>query len=82
MKYYVYIIFSEKLNKYYTGFTENIETRVDQHNNGISKFTSRGIPWILVFYFEVDSVQKARTLEREIKGRGAKRFLEDKKVIT
>jgi len=35
-----------------------------------------------VFYFEVDSVQEARTLESEIKGRGAKRFLEDKKVIT
>ncbi|MFZ4799636.1 MAG: GIY-YIG nuclease family protein [Bacteroidia bacterium] len=31
MKYFVYIIFSSKLNKYYTGFTENLVIRIAQH---------------------------------------------------
>jgi putative endonuclease len=81
MKYYVYIIFSSKLNKYYTGFTENFDIRLAQHNSGISTFTSKGIPWELVHVFEVISIKEARILEKEIKGRGAKRFLEDKNII-
>jgi putative endonuclease len=81
MKYFVYIIFSSKLNKYYTGFTENLEVRIAQHNSGISTFTSKGIPWELIHSFEVNSINEARILEKEIKGRGAKRFLEDKNII-
>jgi len=81
MKYFVYIIFSSKLNKYYTGFTENLEIRIAQHNSGISTFTSKGIPWELIYFFEVNSINDARILEKEIKGRGAKRFLQDKKII-
>ncbi len=81
MKYFVYIIFSSKLNKYYTGFTENIIIRLEQHNAGISTFTSKGIPWEFIYSFEVNSISEARILEKEIKGRGAKRFLQDKKII-
>ena len=43
MKYYVYlIIISKKLNKYisYVGYTNNIEKRIDFHNNSKgAKFT-------------------------------------------
>ncbi len=81
MKYFVYIIFSQKLNKFYTGFTQDIDTRVEQHNSGISTFTSKGIPWDLVHVFEVENLQIAKNLEQEIKGRGAKRFLQDKNLI-
>jgi hypothetical protein len=35
----------------------------------------------LVHSFEVNSINEARILEKEIKGRGAKRFLEDKNII-
>jgi len=81
MKYFVYIISSSKLKKYYTGFTENLDVRIVQHNSGISTFTSKGIPWELIVFFEVNSINDARILEKEIKGRGAKRFLQDKKII-
>jgi len=81
MKYFVYIIFSSKLKKYYTGFTENLDVRIVQHNSGISTFTSKGIPWELINFFEVNSINDARILGKEIKGRGAKRFLQDKKII-
>jgi putative endonuclease len=81
MKYFVYIIFSSKLNKYYTGFTENLEVRLEQHNSGISTFTAKGIPWVMVYNLEVNSANEARQLEKIIKGRGAKRFLIDKNII-
>ncbi len=67
MQYFVYIIFSKKLNKFYTGFTENIDNRLLQHNSGISTFTSRGIPWELKHFFIVESIQAAKILEKEIK---------------
>jgi putative endonuclease len=81
MKHYVYIIFSIKLNKYYVGFTVDVHNRLNQHNSGISTFTSRGIPWELIYAFETESIEKARVLEREIKGRGIARYLKDKNIL-
>ena len=45
---YVYIIYSASLHKYYIGRTENLELRLQYHNDPIEsrKITSRGIPWI------------------------------------
>jgi putative endonuclease len=80
MQYCVYIIFSEKLNKFYVGFTIDIDNRVIQHNQGISTFTARGIPWKLVHTFFVNDINEARLLEKKIKGRGIKRFLNDNNI--
>ena len=44
-----YILFSEKLNKFYIGACTNIERRFYEHNIGHSKFTSLGIPWKIVY---------------------------------
>lgn len=48
--YYVYIIFSKKLKKKYIGSTSNLKTRLHKHNSRKSKFTSRGVPWCLLYY--------------------------------
>ncbi|WP_188458121.1 GIY-YIG nuclease family protein [Psychroflexus planctonicus] len=44
MKCYTYILFSEKLNKYYIGQNNNIENRIKQHNNQQEKYTKKGTP--------------------------------------
>ncbi len=33
----------------YIGFTSNMKQRLDYHNSGKSRYTSRKIPWILVY---------------------------------
>jgi putative endonuclease len=73
--YYTYIMFSEKLNKYYAGHTENLTKRLVEHNSGKSKFTKAGIPWEIekVFYFHKKA--EAIMLELEIKKRGCERYL-------
>jgi putative endonuclease len=76
----VYIIHSKKLNKFYVGFTTDLEHRLQQHNSGLSTFTSRGIPWEIVHVFHVSSEHEARMLEKKIKGRGIKRFLLDNNI--
>jgi putative endonuclease len=46
---HTYILFSEKLNKYYVGACTDMERRLHEHNIGQSKFTKLGMPWVLKF---------------------------------
>jgi hypothetical protein len=39
--FYLYIIYSSKLDRYYVGYTADIEVRIVQHNSGLSSFTSK-----------------------------------------
>ena len=81
MTFFVYILFSNKLNKYYVGQTEDLERRLIQHNEGESAFTSSGTPWILI-YSEEKSIRKdAILLETKIKKRGIGRYLKDRNLI-
>ena len=82
MKYCVYIIFSESLNKYYCGSTENFVKRLKEHNSSKGNFTSKGVPWKEVITINVDSLSEAMMLENQIKKRGIKRYLEDSKLKT
>ena len=73
----VYILFSDKLGKYYVGQTQDFENRLLHHNTGRTKFTSKGIPWKFVYKLLVDERIEAIRLESKIKRRGIKRFLCD-----
>ncbi|HRN56641.1 MAG TPA: GIY-YIG nuclease family protein, partial [Agriterribacter sp.] len=61
--FWVYIIYSSSLGKYYVGSTENIHKRIDQHNTGRGNFTSKGIPWILIISFRCSDRTEAVQLE-------------------
>ena len=71
---YVYILQSEVDNSFYIGFTENLEKRVEQHNNGESIYTSRKIPWKLVYFEEMSSKTEAIKRERFLKAQKNKIF--------
>jgi putative endonuclease len=73
----VYVLYSHKLSKYYVGCTGQLETRLDQHNNGRNKFTSKGIPWDLIRIFPCENRAKAMQLELKIKKRGIRRYLSE-----
>jgi len=49
--HYLYIIYSEKLNKYYTGESLDPENRLEQHNSRFfpNNFTKAAEDWILKF---------------------------------
>ena len=73
----VYILFSESLNKFYTGQTQDLPRRLLEHNAGKTPFMAAGTPWIIVYTKNVTSRSEAVRLEKFIKKRGAKRFLDD-----
>ena len=51
MPYSIYILYSEKADKYYVGQTSDLEKRVHDHNHPVvnSKYTAKYIPWELCF---------------------------------
>jgi len=81
MNYVVYILFSESFQKFYVWHTGDIEKRVNEHNAGKANFTSKGIPWKLVHFFECSDKSEATRLEMSIKKRGIKRYLQDRNIM-
>ena len=73
----VYILYSQKSSRYYVGQTADIEKRLKRHNSGLVNSTKFGKPWELILSLEVANRKKAILLERRIKKRGAKRYLDD-----
>ncbi len=67
MKYFVYILFSELIQKFYIGQTQNLCERIKRHNSGFEKFTSKGKTWTLKYYTSCESRAEAFKLERKIK---------------
>jgi putative endonuclease len=77
MEFCVYILWSERLGKYYVGSTGNLENRVKRHNKGEEKFTSKGVPWQLIWSECYRTRSEAVQMENKIKKRGIQRFLID-----
>ena len=71
-----YILFSEKLNKYYVGSTTDLDRRLLEHNRGKEKFTSMGCPWVLVYHECFDLLKGARDRERNIKKQKSRQYIE------
>ncbi len=66
--YYIYIIeCSDGL--LYTGFTNDISRRFDEHQNGLNKscFTYKRRPLKLIFHQEFNDVEQAIYFEKKIK---------------
>jgi len=75
--FYVYIIHSQRLERYYVGSTEEIERRLQEHNAGKSKSTRTGVPWKLIHKESFATRSEAMLHERKIKARGIGRYLSD-----
>ncbi|MBS4065955.1 MAG: GIY-YIG nuclease family protein, partial [Chitinophagaceae bacterium] len=60
---------SEKLNRFYTGTTNDVLKRLEQHNSASydDSFTSKGIPWMLFLVIDCKSSKQAYAVEKHIK---------------
>ena len=68
--YFIYILYSVSANKYYVGHTDNLERRLFEHNNGMTRFTSNiASDWIIMYTETFESRTLAAKREREIKAR-------------
>ncbi len=67
MSYFVYIIKSLKDNSFYIGSTNDLDRRLSEHNQGLSKYTSAKMPWDLVYSESFGDVTAARKREYFLK---------------
>jgi putative endonuclease len=62
--FYTYILLSEVANKTYTGHTDNLEKRLNEHNNGKGTFSRRYKPWKIIysekFSYEIESIKREK----------------------
>ena len=65
--YTVYIIYSEKIDKYYIGFSSNVQERLCKHNRNSKGFSSSGRPWIMVYSEVFDNKKDAMAREKQLK---------------
>ena len=63
MPYFVYILQSDLDQSFYIGYTSDLEKRLEYHNSGKSRYTSRKMPWKLVYQEEYKS--KSEAIKRE-----------------
>ena len=64
--YYVYILKLQD-NSHYVGFSENLQQRISEHNEGSVKTTQNQRPVSLVFYAAFATKHKATQFERYLK---------------
>ncbi|KAF0142759.1 MAG: hypothetical protein FD122_359 [Stygiobacter sp.] len=74
--YYTYILYSPSIGKYYIGYTHDLNLRLERHNSGWGKFSSKGIPWQLVYSEEHMEKSQAIKRENEIKSWKSKKEIE------
>jgi len=75
--YVTYILYSDVIHRYYTGQTEDLHRRIEEHNRGKTPGMEKGLPWKIVYTMDFRTRSEAMQLERYIKKRGASRFLDD-----
>ena len=73
---HIYIIYSNKLNKYYVGACIDLQRRLYEHNIGHSKFTSLGLPWILKYSESFAILTLSKKRELEIKKKKSRIYIE------
>ena len=78
--YFVYILQSEKINRFYIGYTSNLDLRMQFHENAESrKYTYNADDWTLFFSIACESKTQALAIEKHIKAMKSKVYIENLK---
>jgi putative endonuclease len=73
----LYILYSKSFDRFYVGYTNDLERRIAEHNRKKGKFTDAGIPWELVHSELYSTKKEAMTREKYIKSRKSKSFIQE-----
>ena len=76
--HYTYILLSNKDNKFYTGYTEDLKSRFEQHAKGKVSSTRNRRPLTLIYYESCLSKKDAMHRERHFKTYKGKLFLRNR----
>ena len=76
--FYTYVLRSEKTGIFYTGTTNNLKRRLEQHNSGNVYYTRNKLPMRLVYFEACLNKDDAYRRERYLKTGMGKRYLKNR----
>ena len=76
--YYTYVLLSEKDKKLYTGWSQNVKRRVEDHNSGLVEATKYRKPLKLVYYEACLNEKLAIKREQYFKTGAGRAFLKNR----
>jgi len=76
--FYTYVLKSQKDNKLYIGYSNDLKRRLSEHNNGKVEATKSRRPIILVYYEACLDEKKAIAREKYFKTGFGRRFLKNR----
>jgi putative endonuclease len=75
--FFVYVLYSPSANKFYVGYTSNLESRLLSHNQlGTKDWTKRYRPWELVYTESYQTKSSALKREKELKTGVGREFIQ------
>ena len=76
--YYVYVLLSEKDGRFYTGSTNDLKRRLDEHNAGKVESTKRRKPFKPIYYEACIDEKDARKREKYLKSGMGKKYMRNR----
>ena len=76
--FFTYVMMSERDNKLYIGFTNDLEKRVEEHHKGVVASTANRRPLELIYYEACLSEEDALKREKYFKTGFGRRFLKNR----
>jgi putative endonuclease len=76
--YYIYVLKSQKDGKLYIGYTENLNRRFSEHNEGKIISTKYRIPFELVYFEACRNQKDALHREKYLKSTYGNRYLKNR----
>jgi len=71
----VYVLYSEKFDKIYIGQTVDLSERIKEHNNGLSNYSRKFIPWKLAHSEKFKFRKEALIREKQLKSSRGRSFI-------
>ncbi len=76
MAHWVYILQSEKIDRFYIGYTANLDLRLGFHENADQrKFTYNADDWTIFLKIECQSKMQGVAIEKHIKSMKSKTYI-------
>ena len=78
MKFYVYVLLSERDGLFYTGYTSDILNRLKEHNSGKVPSTKNRMPLVLIYWEGCLNQQDATRREKYLKSGNGKIYIRNR----
>ncbi len=76
--FYNYVLQSKKDNQWYTGYTDDLRKRIEEHNKGLVYASRKRRPFKLIYYEACTNERDAKMREVYLKSGMGKKYIKNR----